>query len=235
MAVRKLGISIFVSPLMCLMLLGGIVLEDRTHVKPSDADPYHLRAREVIENWPKQISQGSWLTVKDEPLPTPAEQLLHPNAAINRSYRSDAVWANGRPVEASLLIVQCRDSRDMAGHYPPNCYPASGDEQLSAQKFNLAAGGVTIDGMEYHFLQKTVPVSRRCVYDFFIVPGKGIVADMNGVRRAAGDYQRRFYGAAQFQVIMDADLPQDLREQVFKMIIGANPDAFSALNTVEMP
>jgi hypothetical protein len=34
---------------------------------------------------------------------------------------------------------------------------------------------------------------------------------------------------------MDADYPQEVREQAFKMIIGANPKALSDLNTVESP
>ena len=231
----RLRASIFASPALCLMLLGGIVAESRTHLKPADVDPYHARAKQIIENWPKEIPQGNWFTVKDDPLPQPAEQLLHPNAAINRSYRSGEMSANGRPAEASLLIVQCKDSRDMAGHYPPNCYPASGEQLLSSEKFRLVAGGVSVEGTAYYFLQKSVPVLRRCVYDFFIVPGKGFVADVDGVYRAAGDYQRRYYGAAQFQVIMDADLPQEQREHIFKMIIGANPVAFETLNTVQIP
>ena len=88
--------------------------------------------------------------------------------------------------------------------------------------------------MEYHFLRKSRSRGyRRCVYDFFILPGNwsgsdiAFKSDIAFVRTAAGDYQRRYYGAAQFQVVMDADYPQELRESIFKTIIGANPSAFS--------
>ena len=208
--------------------------EDRTHLKPSDVEPYHIQARNVIKAWPETIADGNWTTSADESLPPSAEQLLHPNCVIDRRYTSASIQVNGQPVQASLLIVQCKDSRDMAGHYPPICYPAAGEPQLSAEPFDFNVAGLTISGMEYHFLQKSLPVFRQCVYDFFIVPGKGFVRDMKDLNAAAKDYQRRYYGAAQFQVVMDADYPQEVRESIFKKIIGANPQALSVLNTVEM-
>lgn len=208
--------------------------EDRTHLKPSDVEPYHASARRVIEAWPKTIPDGDWTTSTDDQLPASAEQLLHPNCVIDRRYTSGSIMVNGQPVQASLLIVQCKDSRDMAGHYPPICYPAAGEPKLSESPFTLNVNGLIISGMEYHFLRKSLPVFRQCVYDFFIVPGKGFCRDMDDLNRAAKDYQRRYYGAAQFQVVMDADYPQEVRESIFKKIIGANTQALTVLNTVEI-
>ena len=230
-------ISIIASPLLCLGLLGGIAAEDRTHLKAADVEPYHAQAREAIESWPKTIVDGDWTTSVDENIPPSAEQLLHPNCVIDRLYTSGTIQVNGRPAQASLLIVQCKDSRDMAGHYPPNCYPAAGDALMEPDEpFSFTVPGVSapVIGREYHFRRNTVPVIRRCVYDFFILPGSGFMADMRGVRSAAGDYQRRYYGAAQFQVVMDADYPQELRESIFKTIIGANSAALTVLNTVKV-
>jgi len=231
-------LSILASPLLCLGLLGGIMAEDSTHLKPADVEPYHARAREAIKAWPETIAEGQWTTSIDENLPQPAEQLLHSNAVIDRLYTSGTIRVNNRPAQASLLIVQCKDSRDMAGHYPPNCYPAAGETPMEEpEPFSFPVGGMNIVGKEYHFRQNTIPAFRHCVYDFFIVPGGsngGIVADMFDVRAAAGDYQRRYYGAAQFQVVMDADYPQDVRESIFKTIIGANSQALTVLNTVEV-
>ena len=230
-------LTILASPLLCLTLLGGIVAEDRTHLKPADVEPYHARARAIIEDWPKTIvdkNGGQWTTSVDESLPPSAEQLLHPNCVVDRRYTSNTLMVNGSPAQASLLIVQCKDSRDMAGHYPPICYPAAGEQGIFEQEFNFVINGQIETGKEYHFVQKTVPMVRQCVYDFFIVPGKGIKSDMNNVRKAAADYQRRYYGAAQFQVVMDADYPQETRESIFRTIIGANAKALSVLNTVEV-
>lgn len=231
----KSKLTILASPALCLGLLGGIVAEDNTHLKPADLESYHARAKVDIEAWPRNIPGGQWTTVADVKLPDAAEQLLHPNCVIQRRYSSGSLQVNGQPVQASLLIVQCTDSRDMAGHYPPICYPASGCRELNESPFHLNVSGITISGYEYDFLRQILPTYRQAVYDFFIVPGKGFVADMNGVRSAAKNYQARYYGAAQFQVVMDADYPQEIREQAFKMIIGANPKALSDLNTVESP
>ena len=231
----KSKLSILASPLLCLGLLGGIVAQDSTHLQPRDVDPYHRHAKEVLEAWPKAIPEGDWVTEEDRLLPPAAEQLLHPNVEIDRLYTSRTLFINGLPAQASLLLVQCKDSRDMAGHYPPICYPAAGEQLEYANPFSITTSGVTISGMEYHFQRKAIPLWRRCVYDFFIVPGKGFVSDMAGVRKAAADYQRRYYGAAQFQLVMNADYPQEQREQILRTIIGANPRAFSVLNTVEIP
>ena len=229
------SLAIFASPLLCLGILGGIVAEDRTHLQPKDVESYHRHAKEVLDAWPRQLDDGKWVTEQDRGLPEAAEQLLHPNVEIDRRYVNRELWINGQPAAASLLIVQCKDSRDMRGHYPPICYPASGDQQESAEPFILTANGVTITGMEYHFIRKSIPVLRRCVYDFFIVPGKGFKSNMPDLNEAAANYQRRYYGAAQFQVVMSADYSQEQREQIFKTIIGANPRAFTVLNTVEIP
>lgn len=229
-------LSILASPLLCLGLLAGITAEDSTHLKPTDVEPYHAKAREVIEAWPRTIADGDWTTSIDTHLPAAAEKLLHQNGQIDRLYTSGNIRVNGRPVQASLLIVQCKDSRDMAGHYPPNCYPARGDTPIEEREpFALRVGEHTITGYEYHFRQNSIPVERHCVYDFFIVPGvAGFIGDMADVRSAAGDYQRRYYGAAQFQVVMDADYPQELRESIFKTIIGANSDALRVLSKVDI-
>lgn len=233
----KSKLAILASPALCLGLLGGIAAEDSTHLKPADLETYHARAKVDIEAWPRTISDGQWTTVADVPLPDAAEQLLHPNCVIQRRYSSGTLQVNGQPVQASLLIVQCTDSRDMVGHYPPICYPASGCRELSESPFRLNVRGTAapVCGIEYEFLRQILPTYRQAVYDFFIVPGKGFVSDINGVRSAAKNYQARYYGAAQVQVVMDADYPQEIREQAFKVIVGANPKALSDLNTVESP
>ena len=235
-------ISIFASPLLCLGLLAGIVAEDRTHLKPSDVEPYHARARQVIEAWPKTIAEGSWSVALEQPLPESAEKLLHPNCKVSRGYISASHrLLDGQYAQASLLVVQCKDSRDMTGHYPPNCYPAAGYPEIGKSTlFSMNIAGMEVTGKEYTFLKSALPVTRQCVYDFFVVPGEGtkpddgIKPDMAGVLQAAKDYQKRYYGAAQFQVVMDADYPHELRETIFREIIGANAKALSVLKTVEV-
>jgi hypothetical protein len=189
-------------PLFSVGLLAGIVAQQRTHLKPQDVEPYHARAKAAIEAVPYVI--GYW-TGQDEEIPVAAQKLLRPNAILSRLYvdNSPADYRNAHRF-ASLLIVQCRDSRDMVGHYPPICYRAHGMtlDEANCGPRDWIVGGMKIPGYEYQFTGLVEGKAiRKTVYNFLIVPGRGIVRDMKGVEQAAEDYQERYYGAAQFQVV----------------------------------
>jgi hypothetical protein len=65
------------------------------------------------------------------------------------------------------------------------------------------------------------------------VPQVGIVRDIKGVNKAAENYQRRHFGAAQFQFVMDADLSLEERDRIFTTLMGSNMDVFDALINVK--
>jgi hypothetical protein len=71
---------------------------------------------------------------------------------------------------------------------------------------------------------------RKCVYNFLIVPGFGTTRDMDDVRKAATDYRQRYYGSAQVQVVMDGDLPQTEREEIFNDLVSPLGDVIKAIN-----
>ena len=79
---------------------------------------YHVDIAELIEEIP--IDVGDWVG-REVPLPQSATSLLNPNGIVARQYINE-----DQGVIATLMIVQCRDARDMGGHYPPVCYPANG-------------------------------------------------------------------------------------------------------------
>ena len=84
-----------------------------------------------------------------------------------------------------------------------------------------------IDLTEYRFTQLYQgQVLRTTVYNFFIVPKKHVVADMKAVETAAEDYQQRYYGAAQFQVVFHSlasvDLSQAERDDIFATLMAPN-------------
>lgn len=234
--------AILSAPLLCLGVLTVIAADNARHVKPQDAEPYHARAKAAIDAFPYVIRAGDWTgnwTGSDLKIPDAAVKLLHPNALLSRQYTNHP--AGEHPVDeretwAELLISQCADSRDMTGHYPPMCYPSSGEPLLgSPRRFHLKAGDFWIDGTEYQFLAKPAQrCERKSVYDFFVVPGRGIVPDIKDVRAAAGDYQQRYFGAAQFQVIVDADQPQKTRDDVFIALIGADTEILRTLESVSV-
>ena len=213
---------------MSIALLAGIAAEQRTHLTPQDVEPYHQRAREAIDGIPYVI--GTW-TGKNEEVPLAAQKLLRPNAILSRTYmdNSDSDDNHMERRRVGLLIDQCRDSRDMVGHYPPICYRAKGmilDEKASRDR-DWVVNGMTIAGHEYRFTQVWQgQTNHTTVYNFFVIPGRGIVRDMKGVEEAAEDYQQRYYGAAQFQVVFDglasADRSREERDEVFSALIGPN-------------
>ncbi len=233
-------------PVMAASLLAGLALEQRSYVKPQDVEPYHASAKSAIDEIPYALAQGRW-TGKDRPLPTAAQKLLRPNAWISRTYEDNqkrefpTVAGTGRHERAAtLLIVQCRDSRDMLGHYPPRCYRSHGMEQKSAQPRDWNVGGLVIPGVEYGFEQKLVGQTyRTTVYNFFVVPGgptnEPLRRDMDAVRDAAEDYQQRYYGAAQFQVVFQGlsstDLSRAERDDIFRTLIEPTIPVITTLSS----
>jgi hypothetical protein len=219
--------AIFAAPILCVGVLTVIAADNARHVRPDDAEPYHARAKAAIGHFPYVI--GYW-TGNDEAVPEAAVKLLRPNALVSRRYTNHPPDGRGASW-ADLLISQCKDSRDMTGHYPPSCYPNNGEPKLSARPFHLKAGDLWIDGTEYLFKAKPDQgCERKSVYNFFVVPGRGIVPDITNVRAAAGDYQRRYFGAAQFQVVLDGDQPPEVRDDVFTTLIGADSGILRTLD-----
>ncbi|MDB5289199.1 MAG: hypothetical protein JWL69_440 [Phycisphaerales bacterium] len=227
--------AILASPLLCLGVLAAIAADNASHVRAQDAAPFHARARTAVEAFPYVIGGGTW-TGKDEEVPKAAVQLLRPNALVSRSYINQSPDWNAGVRWADLLISQCKDSRDMTGHYPPICYPSNGEPEIDKRPFKLFVNGMWINGVEYRFTARPdakAGMVRKSVYNFFVVPGKGVVPDISDVREAAANYQRRVFGAAQFQVVMDADLRQEDRDKVFITLIGADPELIGVLDAAQ--
>lgn len=212
-------------PVLCAGLLAGMVGEQRQHLTPQDVEPYHARAKAAVDAVPYII--GDW-TGQNNPVPQAAQKLLRPNVILSRGYSDNAAGTSHRSRSAQLLIVQCRDSRDMVGHYPPICYRAQGMtlEAKNSGPRNWKLGHAIIGGYEYQFSKvEDGHIKFTTVYNFLIVPGKGIVRDMKGVEQAAEDYQQRYFGAAQFQVVFhgsESASARQERDEMFAALIGPN-------------
>lgn len=216
------------SPVMAVGILGGMVAEHRTYHTEADFEPYHARAAAAIDAVPPSI--GSWVG-KPVPVVKEAQRLLKPNRILSRVYMD---VGNVEQVErtVNLMIVQCKRSGDMVGHYPRNCYRSIGNEMTMAAPREWKVDGLTVPITEYHFRRTE---NRRTywtiVYNFMIVPGRGIVRDMEGVKAAAEDYQQRYYGAAQFQLVFHANLPQAERDEIFSLFLRELVPTIRTLNS----
>jgi hypothetical protein len=196
-----------------LALLVGIVVEGMARPRPMDAEPFHRRVFEASKGIQSTI--GDWDSSEVE-VPPAAVALLRPNVIRQRRYVNRRT---GR--RADLLVVQCEDARDMAGHYPPICYPSHGWNAAGTEAAEWKVEQRVISGMEYYFTRLHDGREVGCyVRNLIVLPTGTLVRDMDQVRAAASDFLRQFYGAAQIQVVMDADVPSAERDEIFAELVG---------------
>lgn len=224
--------SRMLAPVLCAALLMGAAYAQRGWPVRADAEPYHAKAAAVVASIPLKI--GSWIGKDIEPERSVIE-VLRPNTIRNIEFLDPRAATLGRPGQRFWLsVVQTKRAADMLGHFPPNCYPAFGDT-LAHQQYRSwfvtvpsPAGPKTlcIPGIEYHFdgviNGKTY---RRIVYNFMVAPGRGILSDMKMLEEAAEDYEQRYRGAAQFQVVFRSLAGQELgeaeRDEIFSTLMRA--------------
>lgn len=219
----KLSATRIMAPLMATALAVGLAVQMGGLASSADADPFHEAVRRAVDAIP--VRSGQWEGTDVTP-PSAAGTLLRPNALFGRRYRN---LKTGRG--ATLILVHCRDSRDMSGHYPPNCYRGSGWQQAGPpRELSVDAWGTRVPLAEYSFsrseLQRTV---SWVVYDVFVLPAGGMCTDMERVQSAGGDYRTRPFGAAQIQVVLDSSTPEAERAGIVDEMLGLLGPVFERL------
>lgn len=200
------------------VLVAAMGLETEGRPSAADGVAFHAAAAKAVGELPLQF--GEWKG-EEVPVPAAAQVLLKPNALLSRRF------VNRRTGEAvSMSLVQCRDTRDMAGHYPPICYPGMGwAEKSPAKEVSIDVDGVRLIAMRYHFVRQFFDQERTLVvYNFFAMPGEGFPSEMEAIRRAASDYTSRPYGAAQVQVALNqAREPSEEKQLVQAVLMPCAP------------
>lgn len=198
-------------PIVSLLLLAGVLVEQRGFAPPADAEPYNARVRAAGARVPLQF--GDW-TGTDVALPYDAVQSLQPNLLISRRYVNPVLGE-----QAMVLLVQCDDARTLGNHFPPVCYPAQGYTLVSGEPRQWEFGARRIEFMQYEFSRRSFDASANlAVANFLVLPGGRIVRDMAPVKEAANDIHRRYYGAAEVQVIFDPGTQPDVRDAIVGMM-----------------
>jgi len=206
------------APLLGCLLLFGIVIEKVSIRLPVvDARPYHKHVREVAAKLPTLM--GDWVGV-DVPMSTAAVSVLKPNVMISRHF------VNVRTgYQATVLLAQFPDRRDLLGHYPPVYYPNQGWRIVSDKYWNVRADAVLIPAREYK-LVKSDPnnADQMVVGNFLIVPDGRLVRDITGLGGLSVNKYHNQFGAAQMQVVIHGYLTVNVREQIFReLVIGHYP------------
>lgn len=200
------------APALALSVAAGLYAQMRSYAAQDDTTAFHAAVREAVDRIPPRIAGMDSVERK---APEAAGKLLRPNKILSRYYTSPAgAWA-------TLVFVHCADSRDMSGHYPPNCYRGSGWALVGQRvEQTVPLWGTEVPVAEYRFTRAQFNrTTTWTVYNFFVLPAGGFVTRMDQVQAASGDYRTRPYGAAQIQVIVDARLPQPERLQLLRTIL----------------
>lgn len=185
-------------------------------------EPYHARIRQAAAEVP--MVSGSWLA-SEAPVPPSAVAMLKPNMILSRSY-VDTV--SGR--RAALLLVQCRDVRDLLGHWPPVCYSGQGWVKDSALQRQWQVDDLQITGMQYEFSSYTPGRSSHLsVDDFFILPDGRFCPSMDDIGRHARARQQRVLGAAQVQIVTDGSFTLEQRNELVGVFVRACRPAIDAI------
>lgn len=201
--------SWLIPSLLTLALIGGWDLLQQRYAKPADVEPYHEQVRLEVERLP--ASFGGWVSETIEPQ-REAIQILKPNVILSRRYRNDE-----EGVAVTLLVVHCKESRDMMGHYPPVCYPSSGwsEREGSRRSVTFEVEGRTIPAMEYTFFQSLPGSSIEIhVINTLLLPDGTVTPVMDEVYALGADYRRRFLGAGQLQLVFYSETDSSRREAV---------------------
>ncbi len=209
-------------PWVAIILLCGMAVERCMLPAPADAQAYHENIRRAAGQIPMRV--GEWVG-QDVPVPPAAVQMLSPNVILSRRYVDVA-----RGLDASVLLIQCGDARDMTAHYPPVCMGNAGGRLDRADPRRGTGGDLVVDGTDYEFSTRSFDrMDTVHIANFMVLPDGRIAPDMTLVTEAASDVRRRYFGSAQVQVVTGRQMNQDQRDTTFATLVGAMRDTIQAI------
>lgn len=198
---------------MCLLAGIGVDASDR-HAAPEGAEDYHRRVREAVAAIPYRI--GGWVGV-DQEIRQEALRILDANVSLSRTYRNLETGAT-----ATLLLVHCDDARRLLGHYPPVCYPSQGWTQVAASVREFDEPDAVWRATDYTFEYDTLQESARLgVLHFTALPDGRKAPDMALLEAAARDRRAKGLGGASIQIVLDANLDEQTRTEMFETLVKA--------------
>lgn len=197
--------------LACIWAFGGYGLPSSP-----ETQAYLDEVAAAIDRLPYKV--GDWIGADVEVQPA-AVRLLNPNRLLQRQYRDPAT---GRSVQ--VLVVHCGDTRDMVGHYPPVCYPAHGWIREGAERTEVRINGTSAPATEYRFRRSLGEVeSEMVITNLFVLPlsASPTAPDMDALNAASQSLVRSSLGAAQVQIVTEADLTSKERSEIVDAFVAA--------------
>jgi hypothetical protein len=183
--------------LTALLLCACLAMGELSTLRTPNVGAYFERVAGSIDGLPYKVGDFFGTPVDVTPA---AVQLLRPNRLSQRAYYDPDT---GRGV--TLLLVHCKDVRDMGGHFPPNCYPAHGWRREGDRATTVRLAGEDRPARIYEFSQRVETSEERMhVLNFFVAPNRTepVVADVSGLDRVTGSRRAVGLGAAQVQIVV---------------------------------
>jgi hypothetical protein len=201
-----------IATLIMLACLAGF---SHLEIATKGVEAFRARSKQAIEALPLMV--GDWEGER-HPLEAAARDLLKPNAEASLLYRNKKTNA-----EAYYAVVQVQDGRHMIGHSPPICYPSNGWTITSQTARIWRVGEFEIPGTEYRIERPTTQGRTQAwtVQNFYIFPDGSFGASGQALDRAAADYRRLAYGAAQVQVVTGTSVSEATRDEMWRVLVGS--------------
>ena len=207
------------SPVVAACLLAAVLATGTLNPsKPAGMSTYVDNVVEAIDAIPFRI--GEWTGTDLDTAPPQAVELLQPSRILHRGYR-----ISGGNSHLRLVVVHCPNVRDMAGHHPPNCYPATGWTTERSEEMTITALGQeqTLAVHTFSRIDDTGIPRMLTIASAFVVPEvkNRLVPDMQTLRRVSENHRQSLLGAAQLQIIFDGRRTHDEIRGVVETFIPA--------------
>jgi hypothetical protein len=211
---RTLGAPVLVTgAVLCAMLVWSTL----TNARPAASPEYLAEVRERVRALPYAIGP---MVGTDIEVVAAAAEMLNPNVILQRVYR-DPLSGN----LVSLVIVHCQDVRDLAGHYPPVCYPNAGwSERRDRELREIELDDARVSATRYHFARKNeMSEDSITVTSFFVLPASDLsfAPDMVAVDLAARSPKMAGLGAAHIMMITPDTQPADVSQRLVMDVANA--------------
>ncbi len=208
-----------------VLLAGWLLGSSRIRDYGVSQEQRHHRIEELFQEFPAELGRdGQWLLIGDVDIPSNQTEMLGLNAFVSRSFRR---LGGSPPICATVFIAHSEDARNMAGHHPPNCYPASGwvvsgSGDGVVRRF-VSGGGFKLPAKMYRYERGFENQVVRWVINGFMMPEAGAVATLAETTLISGRAATSRLGLTQYQIVIDGDLEMAEVERYAAEIIGSIP------------
>ena len=193
------------APLVSIVLMmGGWFLIENPMGEDGQILEHRARIVEEMKTFPYQLD--NWWGA-DVPVPTSAMEILRPNSLVSRRF-SKLETSD----EVVLALIHCSDLRDMMGHYPPVCYPATGwtldEEGTEDVLVPLADINARMRLYRFHRFDQEGLQKEQTVLSIFLLPNELLLTDMQELKgRSSRGRNMSAVGVAQLQMVFN-DAPE---------------------------